>query len=64
MCATWSLALTPKIIKSGITPFNPDIFTVADIDQAVKHNTEAIAIDAVVNQDEQRCIIFNPINIG
>ncbi|XP_033224840.1 uncharacterized protein LOC117177886 [Belonocnema kinseyi] len=69
VCATLDLALTPKTIKSGfaamgISPFNPDIFTEVDFVQGVEQNAEPVAVDADLDEDKQRRIIFDQTNIG
>lgn len=69
VCKALDLALTPKTIKSGfsatgIQPFDPDIFTDADFIQAVEVNAREVEVDADLDEDEQRRISFEPLNVG
>ncbi|XP_018395735.1 PREDICTED: uncharacterized protein LOC108774189 [Cyphomyrmex costatus] len=69
VCAALDSALTSKTIKSGfaatgISPFNPDIFSDADFVQAVQQNAEEAAIEADLNENNQRrIIVVDPLNV-
>lgn len=58
MCKVLDLALTPNIIKSGfratgISPFDPDIFSESDFVQTIEQNKIETECEVRVNEEEQ-----------
>ncbi|XP_043469509.1 uncharacterized protein LOC122503138 [Leptopilina heterotoma] len=68
VCQTLDLALTPKTIKAGfaktgIAPFNPNVFSDDEYIEAVQQNAAAVATEANLNENDQLRIIVDPLNI-
>lgn len=69
VCKTLDLALTPKNIKSGfratgISPFDPDIFSDSDFVQAVEQNEIEAVCKARIHEEEQRRIVALGSDVG
>lgn len=69
-CQALNLALSQRTImsgfaKTGIAPFNPDVFTEYDFIEAVENNAQSVELEGDLEEDDQpRIIIVDTPTIG